>query len=84
MGLRVDVDSRRRNRLYEEVTAGVLDVVAIPPHVAFANKRLSKSDPPLSAGVISNPVVRENVSANDWGRLGKNYVCSWYEFSQVR
>ena len=65
------------------MTAGVADVKAVTPHVAFTYKRWSESDSPTAAGIVSDPIIRVDVPANDWGRLGEHNVLSRDKFSQV-
>ena len=82
--MRVYVKSRSRNGLDKKVTVRVVDVKSIPPHMGFAHKRWSKSDAPLTTGVVGDPIIRINVSADDRRRLRENNVLSQNEFGQVR
>ncbi len=81
--VRVYADSRGRNGFDEEMTVRIVDVVSIPPHMAFAHKRRSKSDSPLTTSVIGDPIVGIYVPADDRRRLRKNNVLSWDKLSQM-
>ena len=83
MGVRVYVDSRGRNGLYMKMAIRVMDVESIPPHMAFAHKRRSESDSPLTTGVVGNPIIRKYVPTDDRRRLRENNVPPWDEFGQV-
>ena len=81
--VRVYADSRGRNGFDEEMTVRIVDVVSIPPHMAFAHKRRSESDSPLTTGVVGNPIIRKYVPTDDRRRLRKNNVLSWDKLSQM-
>ena len=60
------------------------DVVAVMPHVVFSDESRSKPDSPMMAKVVSCPIVREYVPANDWRGLHKDNIPLWDKFRQVR
>ena len=83
MEVRVYVKRGGRDCLHVEMATRSMDVESVAPHMIFADKGGSKSNPPLPAGVVCDPIIRVYISADDWGRLRKDNVLSWDIAGQV-
>ena len=83
VGMREHAKSGGRDRLHEEMTVSMKDVVAVTPHMAFSDESWSKPDSPMTAEIKSRPIVREYVPTVDRRRLHKNNVPLRDEFGHM-